>query len=151
MKKPVLFLFMLLILVTPRIFAQDDEVIPRGEKVEALRISIYTYVLQLTPDEAKVFWPVFNKYEVELQNIKKETKRQRFEYMQNLSTMSDKEIEAAVYKLLDLEEQQTQLKKKYVEEFKKVIPMRKIILLPKAELEFKKALLNKLREQRNGH
>ena len=62
--------------------------------------------------------------------------------------MSDKEVETNIDKMLGLEDQELQLKKKYITEFKKAIPVKKIILLPKAETEFKKALLNILKEKK---
>ena len=34
----------------------------RGEKMQAMRISFITGELALTPAEAQVFWPVFNKF-----------------------------------------------------------------------------------------
>lgn len=130
-------------------FSQEEES-PVGDKVEALRVSVYTYTLALTPEEAKVFWPVFNKYQVELQDIKKEEKKLKKQVYGNMSTMTDKEISEAIDKLLSLEEQEITLKKKYTEEFKKVLPIRKVVLLPKAELEFKKMLLNKIKERKGG-
>lgn len=130
-------------------FSQEED-IPGGEKVEALRVSVYTYTLALTPDEAKVFWPVFNKYQLELKEIKKEEKKLKKQVYENMGTMTDKELTEAIDKLLGYEEQEIQLKKKYTEEFKKVLPIRKVILLPKAELEFKKLLLNKIKEKKGG-
>ncbi len=130
-------------------FSQEEDV-PGGEKVEALRVSVYTYTLALTSDEAKVFWPVYNKYQLELKEIKKEEKKLKKKVYENMGTMTDKELTEAIDKLLGFEEQEIQLKKKYTEEFKKVLPIRKVILLPKAELEFKKLLLSKIKERKGG-
>ena len=59
-KLNILLLFVLMVAPGISVFSQEDE-IPNNDKVESLRVSIYSLVLKLTPEEAKVFWPVFNK------------------------------------------------------------------------------------------
>lgn len=40
-----------------------------GEKIKSLEIGYLTKQLQLTPDEAEKFWPVFNQYRKETREI----------------------------------------------------------------------------------
>lgn len=40
-----------------------------GEKIRSLEIGYLTKQLQLTPDEAQKFWPVFNQYRQETRGI----------------------------------------------------------------------------------
>ena len=44
------------------------------EKVEALKVGFITQRLDLTTEEAKVFWPVYNKYSDELKKLRRTTK-----------------------------------------------------------------------------
>mgnify|MGYP003531372575 FL=1 len=39
---------------------QDEK--PFREKVEATKVAYFTKKLNLTPEEAQVFWPVYNKW-----------------------------------------------------------------------------------------
>lgn len=43
-----------------------------GERIRALEVGYLTKQLQLLPDEAEKFWPVFNKYKAELKAINTE-------------------------------------------------------------------------------
>ena len=38
----------------------------KKERIEAMKIGFLTEQLNLTPDEAKVFWPVYDQYQGEL-------------------------------------------------------------------------------------
>lgn len=149
MKKLIMLMGFVLLLGTVKTIAQEDD-IPIDDRVESMRISIYTYVLNLSPEEAKLFWPVFNKYQGELQKIKQEEKKIKKDVYVNIATMSDKDIENAIDRLMSYEEQEVQLKRKYIEEFKKVISVRKVLLLPKAETEFKRALLKEINNRKKG-
>ena len=69
--KKLTFLAILLAL-TGLIQAQTK---PQGDpqKVEALKISFITNKLNLTPEEAKLFWPIYNQYEDEKKALRKTT------------------------------------------------------------------------------
>ena len=59
MKKYLLIFFVMLGSLS-QIKAQD------GEKIQSLKIAFITQKLQLTPDEAQKFWPVYNQYDNEI-------------------------------------------------------------------------------------
>lgn len=42
---------------------------PAGEKIRSLEIGYLTKQLQLLPEEAEKFWPVFNKYKAEMKAV----------------------------------------------------------------------------------
>ena len=46
----------------------------RREKMEAQKIAFITKQLELTPDEAKVFWPVYNEYDAKRLELRKSFK-----------------------------------------------------------------------------
>jgi hypothetical protein len=68
---------------------------------------------------------------------------------ENLLSMSDKEIEAALEKDLENQQKLTDLQRKYQKELKSAISPRKIALLYKAERDFKLQLLKRMRDK--GH
>jgi Spy/CpxP family protein refolding chaperone len=64
---------MVFFLLTPVvIFAQDDEPARmgnEGKKIQAMEVAYMTKELNLTPEEAQKFWPVFNKYREEVRSV----------------------------------------------------------------------------------
>jgi hypothetical protein len=105
--------------------------------------------LQLTPAEAEKFWPVYNQFTAEFEEIKKDMNKLRKSTNENLISMSDKEIEAALEKDLENQQKLTDLQRKYQKELKSAISPRKIALLYKTERDFKLQLLKRMRDK--GH
>ena len=116
-----------------------------GERIKSMRIAVYTDALRLSPQEAKAFWPVFDEYQKKLKDIQLQEKRERNQAVKNWTTLTDAEASQLLDKMIEFEQKQIDLKKQYIEEFKKVIPVKKVLLLRKAELQFKKALLEKIK------
>ncbi len=115
-----------------------------GKRLEALRIAYITEKLQLTPQEAQSFWPVFNEYQAKLKEIRKQGKLESLD-----DNSSDAEIEKATAAHFDAETRAITLQKEYFVQLKKVLPLKKIIKLLKAEHEFKNRLLEHLRKRPN--
>lgn len=122
---------------------------PRNkEQIESLKIAYITERLQLTPEEAKAFWPVYNKMEAEMKELRKKYKMSEEEG--DPQEMTDAEAEKKLNELLGFKEAQLNLAKKYQSELKKVIPARKVLLLYRAEEDFKRELLRRIREKRQN-
>ena len=116
-----------------------------ADRIEARRIGFLTAKLDLTPDEAKVFWPVFNEYS----SKQKALRQDRINQNGKMETMSDAELEKAINEWQEREEKELAIRKEYLQKFKKVLPIRKVGLLIKAEREFKAKLLAEIQEKRN--
>ena len=63
--------------------------------------------------------------------------------------MTEKELDQLTSKNFELDEQKTSIQKKYHDEFKKVLPPYKVYLLYKSKNGFKKAMLKRVKENRN--
>lgn len=116
----------------------------KGERLEALKIGFITEKLNLTSDEAKVFWPVYTKFTDDLKKLRKQTKGKLTEEMADMNAMTETEAEKVLTDMLNFKTQEAELFKIYANEFKKVLPVKKVILLFKAENEFKRELLKQL-------
>jgi hypothetical protein len=88
-----------------------------GNQIEALKIAYITKRLNLSPDEAQKFWPIYNQYAEEL-------KRTRQDAIRN----SKSEIE--------LDESLLNVRKKYSVLFGQAISPQKIDIFFKSEKEF---------------
>jgi hypothetical protein len=124
------------------IFAQNNK-----EKIEALKVAFIAREVSLTPQEAQVFWPVYNEWQDKLEAIK--SKRKEFKRIrENPEAASDKEIEAYLNTELMVRQREAELFKEYNERLRKILPNRKVALLYKAEEEFKKELIKQLKESK---
>lgn len=108
------------------VFAQEGE--PRdGGKLKAYQIAFLTKKLDLTPEEAQRFWPVFNKYEDEI----------RVTRIQNKQSTE-----------VELEEKMLNIRKKYFDEFSRVLNRERADRVFKADKEFKDVVRRELMERR---
>jgi hypothetical protein len=120
----------------------------KGERLEAMKIGFITERLNLSSDEAKVFWPVYNKFTDDLKKLRQSTKGKISEEMPDMPAMTDAEAEKVLNDMVNFKINEAELIKKYATEFKKILPVKKVVLLFKAENDFKRELLKKL-AQRN--
>ncbi len=114
-----------------------------GERVKAMRTAFITNKLNLTPEEAQQFWPLYNQFEAEQKKI-----RDKFVPAKDLMSMSDAEAEKFLNSQLDMEQELLDLRKDYLQRMKKVLPMRKVAMLPRLEREFREELLDNLQQMR---
>lgn len=120
----------------------------RGEKLESLKIAFITQKLDLTSEEAKVFWPVYNHYQDELEALRKTRRANLLEAKMNVDELGDKEIEALLNNEFAFRQNELDITKKYLPEFKKILPIKKVARLYKSEEEWKRKLLQLLQERR---
>lgn len=142
MKRIVFALFFPLVLLPSLLQAQA------GERVEAMKVAFITNKLNLTPTEAQGFWPIYNAHQDEMKKIRMDRVMERMEAKDNWEQMSDKEIEETMNKFIALKEREVQLQRKYYDDLRKVLPIRKVGLLFKAEEEFRRAILEAIKERR---
>lgn len=129
------------------VFAQDDE-LPKNEKVEAMKVAFITEKLNLSSKEAEVFWPVYREFENEIKLVRKQMRDAAKQYKQKTNA-TEKEADAYVQEQLTLKQKELDVIKKYIAQFKKVLPAQKVARLLSLEQEFKALLLKKLKDRRN--
>ncbi|AEE51207.1 hypothetical protein [Haliscomenobacter hydrossis] len=116
-----------------------------NERIRALRVAFITDKLKLTPEESEKFWPVYNQYEAEHKRI-----RQKYKPDEDLNTMSDQDVERAIFDRFEMEEQLIKLKRDYFQRMKGFMAVRKLALLQRSEQEFNKELLRRIQEARKN-
>jgi hypothetical protein len=120
----------------------------RKEKIESLKIGYITKELNLTPVEAQQFWPIYNKFNDELEALRKNRKMDLLAAKLNFDSMSDADIMKLIDSDFQFQQQELDLRRKYIDEYKKVLPVRKVARLMRAEHMFKIELLKEFRERR---
>ena len=99
---------------------------PKAEKIEALKIAFITQKLELSPDEAQKFWPVYNQYENEIHSL---------------------QLDRNDGPALENEEKLLNIRKKYLASFEKVIGPQKVNRLFNAERDFRSILIRRLQNR----
>jgi len=88
-----------------------------GNRLEALKIAYITNKLNLSPEEAQKFWPIYNSYALELR-------------VTRMKAIDNKSSE------LELDESLLNIRKKYSVLFGQVLPPQKVDTFFKSEKEF---------------
>jgi hypothetical protein len=114
------------------------------EKLKASHAAYITQELELTETEAQKFWPVYNAYRSEIEGLRFDADRKSVE------TMTDKEAEDLLNEQLETKAKEVEVQKKYVLKLKTVIPARKILLLWKAEKEYREKVISNLKNRRRN-
>ena len=121
------------------------------DRLNAQKIAFFTQQLHLTPKESEQFWPVYNEYQRKRNEILMEKRKANIKFRQNMKTMSDKEMEQAVDDYVLLNQKEADLLVAYHQEFKKVLPIRKVMKLYQTENQFKAFLLRQIRDNQERH
>lgn len=146
MRTKTLLLGLLLSICIPQVWAQEEE--EQGDdRVESLKIAFITEKLNLSSTEAKNFWPVYNEFEGQIKKLRAKEK-ENINSMKAKTNITDADADKFMTDQLSLKQQQLDLTKKYVVEFKKVLPAKKVARLLMLEQEFKQQLLKRLKERR---
>lgn len=144
MKRVVVMLSVLLL--TTLVLAQENEDKGKRAEIEAKKIAFISSSMNLTPEEAQIFWPVYNQLENERKEHRKQMKDSRPEGPR--SDLSDAEIEKAIRNQFTMKRKEIDIQEKYFEEFKKILPANKIARLYMAEEKFKREILKEFKHQR---
>lgn len=147
MKKQI-WLVLLLMGCAGAAFSQPGRM-QRREHMESMKVGFITQKLDLTTEEAQKFWPVYNRFNDEMEKNRKAFRGRMMEELGNMEGMSDAEADKALNEMITFRSAEAETIRKYVGEFKKVLPPQKVVKLFVAEEQFKRELLRKLREQRD--
>lgn len=148
MRTVILFLFsagMFFIAASGTLQAQSQEQI---EKFNQERKAYFTEQLELTDQEGRAFWPLYEDFQNRKMKLV-EDERNTWTYAhKNAGNLTDKEILETLNKGYNLKEQQLELEREYYQEkFLEALPARKVLKLGKVEWDFRRHLLRKLREE----
>ena len=122
---PILFLFAISITA----YSQEGNGKPDGSRLEALKIAYLTKKLNLTPEEAQRFWPIYNNYAAEIREVRADQRKNKLS-----------EIEK--------EDRILGIRKKYNNEFSRAISPEKVNTFFRSEKEFGNYVQKELMERR---
>lgn len=143
----VVSLFLVLVIAGPlSLFSQDGNSDPKKhtshEEIQAIKTAYITKKVDLTKEEAKKFWPVYNEYQkefIQLIHQKRENIKSRGG---NATAKLDDDF--------NFEERILDLKKKYKGEFFRILPPEKVLALYRAERDWKEHLIQELNDRKKN-
>lgn len=113
------------------------------EKVEARRVAFLSSKLDFSPEEAQVFWPVYNAYQDEMADLKKSDRSAQGDFMRG-----QLDADVLLDRMIQQQEEEFILKKKYAYKMKAVIGSRKTLMFFRLERQFKEEMLRELKRKR---
>jgi hypothetical protein len=130
-------------------FAQAQEP-GQTNRVTQAKIKYFSEKLELSPAEAKKFWPIYNDYQSRKKRLSDERKNIMGFYADNSNNMSQKEISESLQRYIEIEKEETNLLVVYNERFKSILPEEKVIKIYIVEVQFRNYLLKQLRTKSQG-
>jgi len=115
------------------------------KNIESQRIAYITKELDLTPDEAKVFWPVYNEYEAKRHELRKSFNNSDDFHRMDIDKLTEKEATQILDNQIIEAQNYLDLRKEYHAKFKAILPAVKVLKLYDAERDFQKMLIDKMR------
>ena len=124
-------LTILFLICTLSLFSQQNNLSKEsdGSRIEALKIAYITKKLNLSPDEAQRFWPIYNNYANEMREVRREQRKN------NASE-------------LETEEKFLLIRKKYNSEFARALKPDKVNAFFRSEKDFGNFVQKELSERR---
>ena len=121
------------------------------EKLMAEKIAFLTLEVGLTPEEAQVFWPVYNQVEKEKDEAMFNVIRAYKEMSKALEEKkNEKEVSALLDKYLEAQKKLNEIENGVAEKYKAVLPVDKVVKLYVAEEKFRRQQIRKLHNGEGG-
>jgi hypothetical protein len=146
--KKSLFIFFMLILGLPS-FAQGGRSQVDRDKIQAARIAFLTNRLDLSVDQAKVFWPIFNEYDGKKNTLSRDygqKKREIFEHSDQKS-MNDEDAREMLDIYLEQKQAELDLEKIYLKRFDEVLDARQVWKVITFDSDFRRSLMRKISDE----
>ncbi len=118
------------------------------QQYEAFKIAFFTRRLSLSSEEAKTFWPVYDRYTEALAELRREQKSKQADMKQAFTSGSEAQLERLADEYIDITTREADIRRRYHEAFKTALPIRKVLMLYKAEQDFKRELLEQIQRRR---
>ena len=124
----IVFLAIATSLALPAVAQTESDMQILAQKVKADKKLVVAANMQLTEEEAKGFWPVYEAYQKELEGINKRLLGtiKRYAEAYNKGPVSDETAKKLINEAIAIEEAEVKLKRSYVPKLEKVVPGMKV-------------------------
>lgn len=106
------------------------------EKLQAARIAFITTRIDLKPEQAEKFWPIFNQYH----ENREKTMRQLSDLGKGMESVSEEEAKSRIQKRFQIQTQLLENEKAFVSDISKVLSSKQILMLNNIARDFNRQL-----------
>jgi|TARA_E500000318_G_C3512919_1_gene193082 formate dehydrogenase maturation protein FdhE len=121
---------------------------PGRERIKSLKVAFITERVGLTSEEAQQFWPIYNEHEETLENMRRKERMELHANISRVQELSTNESEKLLDNLLTLQFEKQKAERDFLSKLRTVIPAKKVLLLVKAEEDFKRQMIQQFRKRR---
>ncbi|MBC7125062.1 hypothetical protein [Tenuifilum osseticum] len=136
----IVFIF---IALGAKAFSQTDDT---EKALKAEKVAFLTKKLDLTQDEAKKFWPLYDEYWKKKNKILNDRRKLADDFIQNINNITDKEAVDYANRYVESQKRESDLIAEYNKLLLQILPPKKVMLLYQSNYEFKNYLLQKVQE-----
>lgn len=123
---------------------------PVRDRIKTLKVAFITERVGLTSEEAQQFWPIYNEHEDTLEEIRRKERAELEVNIARAQDLSNNESERLLDRLLELQFEKQKVDQEFLSKLRTVIPAKKVLLLVKAEEDFKRQMIQEFRKRRGG-
>ncbi len=123
------------------------------EKLQTARIAFINNRLELTPESAKVFWPLFNEFEKKKNELNREYNKQKRVLIseEGIRDISEENASKMLNIYMAQKQAELDLEKTYLSKFQEILPSTKVWMVLRFDSEFRRDLMQRLgRNRRNN-
>ncbi len=141
MKKITTYLGVLFLLFAVNAMAQRPNQNIDPEKLQAARIAFITTRIDLKPEQAEKFWPIFNSYTDQREAVMKSIS----ELNRGIESVSEEEAKSRVQKRIQLQQKMLEEEKNFSSLISKVISYKQLMMLHNIARDFNRHIYQRQR------
>lgn len=148
-----IFTILIAVLISTSCLAQPGRGQQRGQRedrkeaIEARRVSYITQKLSLTVDEAKLFWPIYNEYTRQVEELAVRFREQQ-DQVPDIDGMTEQQAMQHIEAELSRFERSAALRREYTSKLLDVVSAKQVALLFEAERSFHRMLFREAQHRR---
>lgn len=122
----------------------------RGSEIEAYKISYLKEKLDLSPEESRIFWPIYTAWTSEQTALRQERREKMisFRKITEIEDLSDVEVQALITNELNFKQRDLNIERKYYNKLKSSLPIKTVGKYYRAQETFKRELLSRYKDGR---
>ena len=88
----------------------------RSKEIEAYKSTYLKEKLELTPEEARIFWPIYNAMQSEQSELRQERRKNMISFRKSteIENLSDTEVESLIVNDLNFKQKDLNIDRKYI-------------------------------------
>lgn len=148
--KKHLFTTLILVFLCTNFLAQKNK--KSKEKIKAFKVSYLTQELNLTPENAEKFWPVYNNHQEKLDTLRSQRIyriRKKIKSAEDFDAITEEASKSFVISKINLDKKVLIEKELFLTKVSKILSYKKILKLQISEREFTRKLMHSYRDRKH--